>query len=69
MSALSIPKKNPTALEKQQYHNLMYQLALMLKHNEIEDEKKFKELWERLKKCDITQLAEIRKQLRKKKDL
>lgn len=47
----------------------MYQLELMFKHNEIEDVKKFKELWERLKKCDITQIADIRKQLRKKKDL
>lgn len=56
------PKKNPTEVEKEQYRNLMYQLGLMYKNNEIEDVKKFKMLWNRLKKSDITQIKEIRKQ-------
>ena len=59
-------QKNPTVVEKGQYTNLLVQLWEMFRHNEMEDEEKFKTLWDRLRKSDITQIKEIRKQNRKK---
>ena len=55
----------PSKQEKQDYLKVKAELETMLKYNEIEDVKKYKELMKIIQKSDLTRVAELRKKYKK----
>ena len=51
--------------EKESYVNLVKQIELMKKYNEIEDEQRFKKAYKIILECDLTNVTEIRKRIAK----
>ena len=51
--------------EKESYVNLVRQIELMKKYNEIEDMERFKKAYKIILECDLTNVKEIRKRLKK----
>ena len=54
-------KKYPSAIEKEEYKNFVFQMERLYRYKEIEDEKEYKALLKRLKLCDLTTVVERRK--------
>lgn len=57
-------KKYPSAIEKEDYKNFIFQMERIHRFGEMEDEQKYKELMKRLRKCDLTAVVELRKAIK-----
>ena len=56
-------KKYPSAIEKEEYKNFVFQMERLYHYKEIEDEKEYKALLKRLKLCDLTTVVELRRSI------
>lgn len=54
-------KKCPSALEKEDYKNFVFQMERIFRYGEMEDEKEYKQLMKKLKSCDLTNVVNLRK--------
>lgn len=57
-------KKYPSAIEKEDYKNFIFQMERIRRFGEMEDEQKCKELMKRLRKCDLTAVVELRRAIK-----
>lgn len=57
-------KKYPSAIEKEEYKNFVFQMERLYRYKEIEDEKEYKALLKRLKLCDLTTVVELRRSIK-----
>ena len=57
-------KKYPSAIEKEEYKNFVFQMERLYRYKEIEDEKEYKALLKRLKMCDLTTVVELRRSIK-----
>lgn len=57
-------KKYPSAIEKEEYRNFVFQMERLYRYKEIEDEKEYKVLLKRLKLCDLTTVVELRRSIK-----
>ena len=57
-------KKYPSATEKEDYKNFIFQMERIYRYGEIEDEKEYKKLMKRLKEHDLTTVVELRKAIK-----
>lgn len=60
-------KKYPSAIEKEEYKNFVFQMERLYRYKEIEDEKEYKALLKRLKLCDLTTVVELRRSIKNDK--
>lgn len=60
-------KKYPSAIEKEEYKNFVFQMERLYRYKEIEDEKEYKALLKRLKMCDLTTVVELRRSIKNDK--
>ena len=60
-------KKYPSAVEKEDYKNFVFQMERLYRYKEIEDEKEYKALLKRLKLCDLTTVVELRRSIKNDK--
>lgn len=60
-------KKYPSATEKEDYKNFIFQMERIYRYGEMEDEQKYKELVKRLRKCDLTEVVKLRKAIKNAK--
>lgn len=58
---LNDKKKYPSATEKAEYKNFIYQMERLKRFGEIEDELEYKRLMKILKQCDLTSVVVKRK--------
>ena len=56
-------KKYPSAVEKEDYKNFVFQMERIFRYGEMEDKKEYLQLLKRLKSCDITKVVDIRKKI------
>lgn len=54
-------KSYPTAIEKADYRNFIFQMERLYRFGEIEDEVKYKKLLKTAKQCDLTRVVSLRK--------
>lgn len=54
-------KKYPSAVEKEDYKNFVFQMERIFRYGEMEDEKEYKRLMKKLKSCDLTTVTELRR--------
>ena len=54
-------KKYPSAVEKDDYKNFVFQMERIFRYGEMEDEKEYKRLMKKLKSCDLTTVTELRR--------
>lgn len=54
-------KKYPSAIEKEDYKNFVFQMERIHRYGEMEDEKEYKQLMKKLKSCDLTNVVGLRK--------
>lgn len=54
-------KKYPSAPEKEDYKNFVFQMERIHRYGEMEDEKEYKQLMKKLKSCDLTTVTELRR--------
>ena len=57
-------KKYPSAIEKEEYKNFVFQMERLYRYKEIEDEKEYKALLKRLKLCDLATVVELRRSIK-----